>query len=484
MFAAQGDFVVMQIIRKQPWNGWLRLHGSDINRLQRFFDPFFIAASFDGLVVARVSKFSAGIEALILVILLTLSFLVLPQVKLYQSYRQQSLFTLLRRLSIGWLLLLATLLALAFVTKLSAQFSRVAVLNWAILGWTGLFLSHVGGRKFLRWWRIRGGNMRTVLYWGTEEAAADFQKRLLNSPYLGIRLVAWFGPYPPIGHSLLPEMPAWGGGLSDLRHWLNSHTVDQIVFSHVSTDQLTMAQLLRFLGDTCISVTYAPAWAMPGMRFEVEQVADQPCIDLWRPNHSVLDATLKRAFDIAVAGFALTLLSPLLIVLALSIRFSSPGPILFTQDRYGLDGRCFSIYKFRSMRVLEAGDQKGLRQATRDDPRITPLGAVMRRWSLDELPQLFNVLKGDMSIVGPRPHAVDHNEQYRKLIPGYMQRHLAKPGMTGLAQIRGFRGETATLEAMAQRIAADLEYQRDWSLATDLKILIKTVLHMRSVNAY
>jgi putative colanic acid biosynthesis UDP-glucose lipid carrier transferase len=154
------------------------------------------------------------------------------------------------------------------------------------------------------------------------------------------------------------------------------------------------------------------------------------------------------------------------------------------QDRYGLDGRRFRIYKFRTMRVLEAGDQKGLRQATRNDPRVTPVGAVLRRWSLDELPQLFNVLEGTMSLVGPRPHAVDHNEQYRRLIPGYMQRHLFKPGITGLAQVSGFRGETSTLEAMALRVAADLEYQREWSLGRDLKILVKTVLHIRSPNAY
>jgi putative colanic acid biosynthesis UDP-glucose lipid carrier transferase len=157
---------------------------------------------------------------------------------------------------------------------------------------------------------------------------------------------------------------------------------------------------------------------------------------------------------------------------------------LFSQDRYGLDGRRFRILKFRTMRVLEAGDQPGLRQATRDDPRITPLGRVLRRWSLDELPQLFNVIRGEMSLVGPRPHAVDHNEQYRRLIPGYMQRHTFKPGITGLAQVEGLRGETSNLQSMARRIDADLRYQRDWSLSLDLKILIKTFLRLRSPQAY
>ncbi|MBV2350359.1 undecaprenyl-phosphate glucose phosphotransferase [Synechococcus sp. HK05] len=469
---------------RRRWGGWLRLYGNDLNRLQRFVDPLYVTLLFDGLVLSQVRALPLAQALLILAIVAVLPALILPQGKLYQSYRQQSLFTLTRRLSVSWLLLLAVLLALAFATKLSAQFSRIAVVSWALLGWAGLFTLHVGGRKLLRWWRIRGGNSRALLYWGTPDAAVAFHERLRKAPYLGLKLAAWFSPLPPNGRTLPAQMPPWGGSLPHLRRWLEHHSVDQIVFSHVSTDQLSMQDLLRFLGDTCIPVTYAPAWVMPGMRFEVEQVADQPCIDLWRPNQSALDAVLKRLFDLAVAGFALTLLTPVLVGLALAIRLTSPGPVLFKQDRYGLDGRRFSIYKFRSMRVVEAGDQQGLRQATRNDPRITPLGAVMRRWSLDELPQLLNVLKGDMSIVGPRPHAVDHNEQYRQLIPGYMQRHLAKPGMTGLAQIRGFRGETATLEAMANRIAADLEYQRDWSLTTDLKILIKTVLHLRSVNAY
>ena len=181
---------------------------------------------------------------------------------------------------------------------------------------------------------------------------------------------------------------------------------------------------------------------------------------------------------------ALLLLRPLLRLIAGAIALTSPGPVLYAHDRYGLDDRRFRILKFRTMRVLEAGDQQGLRQATRNDPRFTPIGGFLRRWSLDELPQLVNVLRGDMSLVGPRPHAVDHNQQYRRLIPGYMQRHAFKPGITGLAQVECLRGETSTLDLMANRVEADLRYQRDWSLKLDIKILIKTLLHLRSPNAY
>ena len=220
------------------------------------------------------------------------------------------------------------------------------------------------------------------------------------------------------------------------------------------------------------------------MRFKVDYVGNQCCIELWGSERLFTDRQLKRCFDLLLTSAGLMLISPLLLAIAIAVKVTSPGPVLFSQDRYGLDGRRFEIYKFRTMRVIEAGDQPGLRQASRHDPRVTPLGAVLRRWSLDELPQLFNVLKGDMSLVGPRPHAVEHNELYRRQIPGYMQRHSYKPGITGLAQIEGWRGETSTVDAMARRIDADLRYQRSWSLKLDIKILIKTILNLRSPNAY
>jgi putative colanic acid biosynthesis UDP-glucose lipid carrier transferase len=220
------------------------------------------------------------------------------------------------------------------------------------------------------------------------------------------------------------------------------------------------------------------------MRFNVEQLGNGFCISLWGQDDSIIDRKLKRLLDLALAGSAVILLSPLLLVVGLLISLTSPGPILFYQDRYGLDGHRFKIYKFRTMHVTESGDTPGLKQAQRDDPRITPIGKLLRRWSIDELPQLLNVLNGSMSLVGPRPHAVDHNELYRRLIPGYMQRHLFKPGMTGLAQVEGWRGETAELEAMARRVEADLRYQREWSLNLDIKILLRTILHLRSPNAY
>ena len=182
---------------------------------------------------------------------------------------------------------------------------------------------------------------------------------------------------------------------------------------------------------------------------------------------------IKRLSDILIASLILLLASPVMALIAVGIKLTSPGPVLFKQRRYGLDGEEISVYKFRSMTVTEDGDR--IVQAKKRDPRVTPFGKFLRRSSLDELPQFFNVLQGRMSVVGPRPHAVAHNEMYRKVVKGYMIRHKVKPGITGWAQVNGLRGETDTLDKMAARIEYDLEYIRNWSVMLDLWIILKTV---------
>jgi putative colanic acid biosynthesis UDP-glucose lipid carrier transferase len=196
-----------------------------------------------------------------------------------------------------------------------------------------------------------------------------------------------------------------------------------------------------------------------------------------------MDAVLKRVFDLILAGVALVIGAPLMALLAVGVKLTSRGPILFRQRRYGLNGEEINIYKFRSMTVCEDGPQ--VPQAVRNDARITPFGRFLRRSSLDELPQLFNVIEGKMSLVGPRPHAVAHNEQYRKLICGYMIRHKVRPGITGWAQVNGLRGETETVDKMSARVKFDIDYLNQWSLWLDIKILVRTVLLvLRDERAY
>ena len=463
--------------------GRLRLHGADFVRLQRALDPLVATGLFVWLLGDSAWNHSELLlQPWLWVAVCTV--VLLPLGGIYGSYRNRSLLLLSRRLLSSWLLVCTAVLGLSFATKTTTTFSRLDSSLWALLVLLLLLISHVGLRQVLRIHRSRGGNSRSVMYWGGPEAAAAFARELRANPWMGLQLVAWFGPQAPNPASETPGLPRWSGGISDLRRWLDSHSVDRIVFSHVTREGLEMVDVLGLFGDTCVPVIYAPLWAQPSMRFKVDYVGSQCCIELWGSERLFTDRQLKRCFDLLLTGAGLVLISPLLLAIAIAVKVTSPGPVLFSQDRYGLDGRRFQIYKFRTMRVMEAGDQPGLRQATRHDPRVTSLGAVLRRWSLDELPQLFNVLRGDMSLVGPRPHAVEHNELYRRQIPGYMQRHAYKPGITGLAQIEGWRGETSTVDAMARRIDADLRYQRNWSLKLDIKILIKTLLHLRSPNAY
>lgn len=316
------------------------------------------------------------------------------------------------------------------------------------------------------------------------DAAAAFAGQIADSPWMGLRIVAWFSPVPvrPDAHS--SACPPCSGGFREIREWLSNNSVDRLIFSHVTTDGLGMDQMLKLFGDTSLPVVYVPHWAHPTMRFTVDSIGTQPCIDLWGSEPSLLDRQLKRSFDLILTSIGVLIISPVLILIAIAVKLGSPGPIFFRQDRYGLDGKRFQCFKFRSMRVLDTSEQSVVQQATLNDPRITPVGSFLRKWSLDKLPQLFNVLKGNMSLVGPRPHAVQQNELYRKVIPGYMQRHAYKPGITGLAQVSGWRGETPSLSDMENRIYADLAYQRDWSLKLDIKILIKTFLRLCSGNAY
>lgn len=461
----------------------LRLNARDVSRLQRFFDPLVITGLFVLFQPYLVwSTPFASVPAWCLVAVASL--VVLPLAGIYSSFRYISLSSLLRKISSSWFLLLGLLLLSAYFNKSTGSFSRIATSTWAISGWIWLVISHVLFRQILRFYRSQGGNTCSIVYWGLPEAASAFAGQIISNPWMGLSIVAWFSPGLVRSNSNFPLLPPCGGGISELREWLRTNHVDRLIFSYVPSDEHFLFQLISLLGDTSIPVIYAPDWSHPTMRFTVDSIGNQPCIDLWGSKQSLLDQQLKRSFDLLLTSAGLILISPLLVLIAIAVKVDSHGPIFYQQDRYGLDGRCFKCFKFRTMIVRDSSDQDEVKQATVNDPRVTFVGRFLRRWSLDELPQLLNVLRGEMSLVGPRPHAVQHNEMYRKIIPGYMQRHAFKPGMTGLAQVSGWRGETNQLSEMENRINADLAYQRDWSLKLDLKILIKTFLLLRSGNAY
>ena len=242
--------------------------------------------------------------------------------------------------------------------------------------------------------------------------------------------------------------------------------------------------LLEELRDTTASIYFVPdIFVTDLIQGRMDSVSGLPVVGVCESPFSGMDGVIKRGSDIVLSLLILTLMSPLLLLTAIAVKLSSPGPVIFKQRRYGLAGDEIIVYKFRTMTVTEDGDT--IRQAGKDDKRVTRLGALMRRTSIDELPQFINVLQGRMSIVGPRPHAVAHNETYRKLITGYMQRHKVKPGITGWAQVSGLRGETDTLDKMKGRVEYDLDYLRNWSLRLDLFIIAKTIwVVLKGNNAY
>jgi putative colanic acid biosynthesis UDP-glucose lipid carrier transferase len=274
------------------------------------------------------------------------------------------------------------------------------------------------------------------------------------------------------------------GRLNELPQFVREKDIQLIYLSLPMASQPRILQVLDELKDTTASIFFVPDMFVTDLiQGRTGSVCGMPVISVCETPFTGSNGLVKRLSDIVLSVLILLLISPILLVVAAAVKLGSPGPVIFRQRRYGLDGKQIVVYKFRSMTVTEDGTS--VQQATKNDSRITPLGAILRKTSIDELPQFINVLQGRMSIVGPRPHAVAHNEMYRKLIKGYMVRHKVKPGITGWAQVNGFRGETETLDKMQGRIDHDLDYLRNWSLWLDLYIIFKTVrLVLRDQQAY
>jgi putative colanic acid biosynthesis UDP-glucose lipid carrier transferase len=267
------------------------------------------------------------------------------------------------------------------------------------------------------------------------------------------------------------------GKLNELTDYVRTHGIDVIFIALPMRHLPRVVELIEALKDTTASVYYVPNMFVADLvQSRARTIQGIPVVALCETPLYGIHGVSKRLTDIVLASAILVLALPVMVLAWVLVKLSSPGPGVFAQRRYGLNGEEITIYKFRTMRVLEDGQQ--ITQATRNDPRVTPIGRILRRYSIDELPQLINVLQGRMSLVGPRPHAIAHNEMYRKLIKGYMIRHKVRPGITGLAQVNGLRGETRTLEQMEARVRYDLEYVRTWSVGLDVQILIKTVVRV------
>jgi putative colanic acid biosynthesis UDP-glucose lipid carrier transferase len=373
----------------------------------------------------------------------------------------------------AWCVLFAVLLVLGYATKTSAIFSRKLLFSWAVVAPIGiLFVRVIIDRLMAYITRIRTPARRAVIA-GVNENARALAGKIENNRRLGLSLD---GHFDDRSRERLGEVPEERllGKLVELPGYVRANRIDLIYIALPMRNIQRVTELLDELHDTTASIYYVPdVFVFDLIQCRTDDIDGTPVVALCETPFNGRRGVVKRASDFIFALGILIMISPVLLLIALAVKLTTPGSVLFKQRRYGLDGREITVYKFRTMNVSE--DKGPIRQATRDDERVTRVGAFLRRYSLDELPQFVNVLQGRMSVVGPRPHAVAHNEEYRRLIKGYMVRHKVSPGLTGLAQVRGHRGETATVEEMRQRVESDLEYLRNWSLELDIRIIFRTI---------
>lgn len=385
----------------------------------------------------------------------------------------------------GWTILAALLLFLGYISGYLDAFPRQVLVAWMLGTPVALILVGQVMRQIIPRFLALEHQHRNAVIVGMNEIGLQLARQFHNNHYLGVRVVGFFDDRSISrlvdtgtgGHTFL-------GPVSALGDFARQHRAEIIFLALPMAKHPRILCILDDLGNTTASIYFVPdVFVTNRIQGLTDNIDGIPIVAVCETPFTGVNGLIKRLSDIVLATLILALISPLMLVIAAGVRFSSPGPIMFRQRRYGLNGEDIIVYKFRTMRVCEDGDH--IEQAMENDQRTTPFGAFLRRTSLDELPQFFNVLQGRMSVVGPRPHAVAHNEMYRKLIKGYMVRHKVKPGITGLAQMNGMRGQTDTVEKMKARIAYDLHYLRNWSLILDLTIIFKTALVvLRRTNAY
>jgi len=392
------------------------------------------------------------------------------------------LLSTLVSICIAWGLTVGAIFFLGYVTRLQDHFHEDILLLWFIQTPLLLFAAHVLIRQYLKH-AYDSGRTRPAVIIGANELGLRLTQRLRDNKNLMTSSLGFFDYRAP--ERLDEAMRArYLGHVNSVHEYIQQNRVEVIYITLPISQKDRITHLLNLLKDTTASVYLVPdIFTYDLIQARIDQVGSIPVIAVLETPFLSINAFNKRLSDLVLSSLILTMIAPLMLMIALAVKVTSPGPIIFRQRRYGLNGEEIIVYKFRSMTVCEDGAH--IAQATKRDCRCTPIGALLRKTSLDELPQFINVLQGRMSIVGPRPHAVAHNEMYRKLIPGYMLRHKVKPGITGWAQVNGHRGETETVEKMVSRVQHDLHYMRNWALSLDLMIIAKTVwLVFKDAKAY
>jgi len=452
--------------------------------LKNLVNPILVSLILVGSVWFYLGRFEGHY-----VTLLVLSFLLVGQLMDgvdFESNNKTFWYSTMVSLVLQWFWVISLLLLIGFASKATEYFSRQALFFWIVITPVVLVAAHRVLRFLLCRWSFADSDMSRAIIVGLSDSSRKLAYQFNQNPLLGVSCIGFFDDRwterVPEKRQRQPETVL--GNIASVAGFVKIHKVQQIYIALPMAAEPRILTLLDDLRDTTASIYFVPdIFLFDLIQANISTIKGIPIVAVCESPFVGINSTIKRISDVVLSLSILLLIAPLMLLIAMGIKLSSRGPVLFKQRRYGLDGKEIVVYKFRSMTVTEDGEQ--VNQATRSDPRITRFGGFLRKTSLDELPQFINVLQGRMSIVGPRPHAVSHNEMYRSLIKGYMIRHKVKPGITGWAQVKGFRGETETVEKMKARIDYDLEYLRNWSLFLDLLIIIKTIgVVLKDKNAY
>ncbi|TDY25387.1 Undecaprenyl-phosphate glucose phosphotransferase [Paraburkholderia sp. BL6665CI2N2] len=401
---------------------------------------------------------------------------IFPAFGVYESWRGRSKLVLAGQVSLAWLMVQVSALVLMYSLHRIDFVSRLWFSYWtAVTG--GLLIAYrLMTHAVLARARSAGLNLHQVAIVGSGSQCDAIIRRINAAPTTGFRATAVYNARPDVSPVASPGVPVFDT-VDALAGYMRTNDVHELWLMLSLSEEPLICSLVSEFRDDLVNIRFMPDVRSLAL-FEGSGVIDLlgvPAINLVASPLSANSMLKKEIFDRLFALTALIALAPIMLVIAIAVKLSSRGPVLFKQKRKGADGHVFTIYKFRSMRLHT--EQKGtVRQATRNDPRVTKVGAFLRRTSLDELPQFFNVLRGDMSVVGPRPHALEHDDLYQKVVAGYINRYRIKPGITGWAQINGFRGETDRIEKMERRVEHDLYYLGHWSFALDMRIIGATIV--------
>ncbi|WP_308296424.1 undecaprenyl-phosphate glucose phosphotransferase [Rhizobacter sp. J219] len=383
----------------------------------------------------------------------------------------------------SWVVLMGVLLLCGYVTRSLSYFEQQALIIWVVatpvVQWLGVWV----GRRIVLHQLSQPEARRRAIVIGAGPQGVKVMRALTLSEDKGVDFLGYFDDRADARVDGL-AMEQVKGGLKDVADFIRRHGIHEVFITLPLGSQPRIVELLEQMQDTTASLFFVPdIFGISIIQGRLQDMNGLPIVGICETPFTGTNELVKRVSDVVLASIILVLISPLLLAIAIGVKMSSPGPVIFKQRRTGLDGEDITVYKFRSMTTQDNGSV--VKQATKGDARITPFGAFIRKTSLDELPQFFNVLQGRMSIVGPRPHAIAHNEEYRRIVKAYMVRHKVKPGITGWAQVNGQRGETDTVDKMQARVEYDLEYLRNWSLALDLQIIVRTIrLVFFDRNAY